>query len=63
MPCDDREAAALCVLLHVKFQAAIRAGMIRVLKKFWGWRLSTLRNWDDAERYAQEHGLGEHEGE
>lgn len=38
-PCTESECRRLCTLLYLHFKKAIDAGLIRVVRHWWGWRL------------------------
>jgi hypothetical protein len=56
VPCNEEQSRTLCKSLHSEFARAIDSGLIKVLCRFWGWRLPGLYNWDDAEKYARARG-------
>jgi len=57
VPCDDYHSEQLCSLLHKKFAYAIEKGYITVYKRFWGFKIKDLYNWDEVERWVSENGL------
>jgi hypothetical protein len=53
VPCNENDCRKLCRLLHNRFGSAIKAGLIKVVRHFWQWRLPTLRNRDSLDRFRQ----------
>jgi len=43
VPCNEIDSRRLCTLIYMKFGKAIKAGLILVERKFWGWKLPTVR--------------------
>lgn len=39
VPCTESESRTLCTALHARFERQIAAGLLRVQRHHWGWRL------------------------
>jgi hypothetical protein len=57
VPCNESTARRLCTMIYTQFSKAIKAGLLRVDRHFWRWKLPGLANGQDAINYCEEHGL------
>ena len=53
---NEPDSRRLCAALHKQFGPALDAGMIKIERHHWGYRLPTLYNDGDVERYFEDHG-------
>jgi len=53
VPCTTTNMRKLTAILHAQFARAIDAGTIRIYVRFFHWRLPTLRNMADVNRYLK----------
>ncbi len=51
IPCTEPQARMLCSDFHIQFRDPIRAGLLTIVRHFWGWKLPTMHNWEQAKNY------------
>lgn len=51
VPCTEMDSRRLCTLLHGRFAKAIELKLLKVSRRWWGWCVPGVRNWDDVRSY------------